>query len=256
MEVHHHTHHPKKWKEYFWEFFMLFLAVFCGFLAEIQVEHYVESQRAKKYMTDLISDIREDSSWIHTELKRTATQLGGYDSLTILLNRSDYSQQAATAYRLFDQYSVLLTPLLNDQTITQLRSSGNLRLIKNAAIVKQIDQYWTWQQAIRKISDRVEERLGQTRELAIQIFDQWQIDSTTLKKGPDDIISPFLDRKQKFFASSVQFLSRDPLLIKKFCNLRTNASLSARYYRWALMEMEKDGLTLKKMLEDEYGFRQ
>ena len=38
MEVHHHTHpdshrgHEKKsWKSYFWEFLMLFLAVFCGF---------------------------------------------------------------------------------------------------------------------------------------------------------------------------------------------------------------------------------
>jgi len=38
MEVHAHTHIPtsreKKWTHYFWEFLMLFLAVFCGFLAE------------------------------------------------------------------------------------------------------------------------------------------------------------------------------------------------------------------------------
>ena len=35
MEVHSHTHSPrKKWTHYFWEFLMLFLAVFCGFLAE------------------------------------------------------------------------------------------------------------------------------------------------------------------------------------------------------------------------------
>ena len=35
MEVHQHTHTPrKKWTHYFWEFLMLFLAVFCGFLAE------------------------------------------------------------------------------------------------------------------------------------------------------------------------------------------------------------------------------
>ena len=40
MEVHHHAHHDhgkKTWKSYFWEFFMLFLAVFCGFMAEVQV---------------------------------------------------------------------------------------------------------------------------------------------------------------------------------------------------------------------------
>ena len=65
MEVHHHTHHPKKWKEYFWEFFMLFLAVFCGFLAELQLEHYIESQREKKYITHLMQDLSKDSANLH-----------------------------------------------------------------------------------------------------------------------------------------------------------------------------------------------
>ncbi|MFN2439395.1 MAG: hypothetical protein ABR503_09370 [Chitinophagaceae bacterium] len=34
MEVHHHghVHDEKKWKEYIFQFLMLFLAVFCGFL--------------------------------------------------------------------------------------------------------------------------------------------------------------------------------------------------------------------------------
>jgi hypothetical protein len=38
MEVHHHghVHEKKKWKEYLFQFLMLFLAVFCGFLAEYQ----------------------------------------------------------------------------------------------------------------------------------------------------------------------------------------------------------------------------
>ena len=41
MEVHHHghVHEKKKWKEYLFQFLMLFLAVFCGFLAEYQLEH-------------------------------------------------------------------------------------------------------------------------------------------------------------------------------------------------------------------------
>ena len=40
MEVHHHghVHEKKKWKEYLFQFLMLFLAVFCGFLAEYQLE--------------------------------------------------------------------------------------------------------------------------------------------------------------------------------------------------------------------------
>ena len=46
MEVHHHAHTArKKWTHYFWEFLMLFLAVFCGFLAEYQLEHTIEHNR-------------------------------------------------------------------------------------------------------------------------------------------------------------------------------------------------------------------
>jgi hypothetical protein len=55
MEVHHHSHlasgethtSRKKWTHYFWEFLMLFLAVFCGFLAEYQLEHKIERDKEK-----------------------------------------------------------------------------------------------------------------------------------------------------------------------------------------------------------------
>ena len=48
MEVHHHSHTAcKKIAHYIWEFLMLFLAVFCGFLAENQREHMIEHRREK-----------------------------------------------------------------------------------------------------------------------------------------------------------------------------------------------------------------
>jgi hypothetical protein len=55
MEVHHHAHTArKKWTHYFWEFLMLFLAVFAGFLAENQREHIVEHQRKKICETTVV----------------------------------------------------------------------------------------------------------------------------------------------------------------------------------------------------------
>ena len=63
MEVHSHTHTArKKWTHYFWEFLMLFLAVFCGFLAENQREHMVEHQGKKTYIKSLITDLKGDST--------------------------------------------------------------------------------------------------------------------------------------------------------------------------------------------------
>jgi hypothetical protein len=51
METHaHHLHHApgKKIWHYFYEFLMLFLAVFCGFLAENFREHHLEKERAER----------------------------------------------------------------------------------------------------------------------------------------------------------------------------------------------------------------
>ena len=62
MEVHHHSHTArKKWTHYFWEFLMLFLAVFCGFLAENKREHIVENHRAKDYAHSLYFDLKDDT---------------------------------------------------------------------------------------------------------------------------------------------------------------------------------------------------
>src|SRR5512138_1964293 len=63
MEVHHHPHaHTKKgWKDYFWEFLMLFLAVFCGFLAEYQLEHLIERQRGRQYIFAFYEDLKNDT---------------------------------------------------------------------------------------------------------------------------------------------------------------------------------------------------
>jgi hypothetical protein len=81
MEVHAHTHTArKKWHHYFWEFLMLFLAVFCGFLAENQREHYVEGTRAKEYAKSLLSDMKEDTVEISGGILQNSFMVEAFDS--------------------------------------------------------------------------------------------------------------------------------------------------------------------------------
>ncbi|MEN9686530.1 MAG: hypothetical protein RLZZ28_2316, partial [Bacteroidota bacterium] len=63
MEVHHHSHsHGKRnWKSYIWEFVMLFLAVFSGFLAEYQLEHKIERERANELAKNFYDELKNDS---------------------------------------------------------------------------------------------------------------------------------------------------------------------------------------------------
>src|SRR5258706_15415868 len=64
METHaQHLHHApgKKFWHYFYEFLMLFLAVFCGFLAENFREHQVEKERGEEYIHSLYEDLKTDT---------------------------------------------------------------------------------------------------------------------------------------------------------------------------------------------------
>src|SRR6185436_12832496 len=137
MEVHAHTHTPrKKFTHYLWEFLMLFLAVFCGFLAENQREHIVEHQREKQYMISLVEDLKTDTS----ELKRgilNADSANNYtDSVLIFLSTQKISAKIsarfATLMRIAGQRLSLIN---NDRTSSQLKNSGAMRLIRNKPVV-------------------------------------------------------------------------------------------------------------------------
>ena len=72
METHaHHLHKAPSngWKHYFFEFFMLFLAVFCGLLAENWRESYVEGKRELEYMKMMVEDLKSDTAAIQSEIK-------------------------------------------------------------------------------------------------------------------------------------------------------------------------------------------
>jgi len=82
MEVHHHSHTSrKKWTHYLWEFLMLFLAVFCGFLAENQREHYIENRRAKELAKNLWEDLKIDTAIFHQIRKIRSEKISTIDSL-------------------------------------------------------------------------------------------------------------------------------------------------------------------------------
>src|SRR5579872_7393572 len=65
MEVHHHpdVHHKrKKFKEYFFEFLMIFLAVTLGFFAENFREQISDSHHEKEYAKELYAELKDVSA--------------------------------------------------------------------------------------------------------------------------------------------------------------------------------------------------
>ncbi len=141
MEVHHHAHTArKKWTHYFWEFLMLFLAVFCGFMAENFREHQIEHKREKVYITSLIKDMELDTVSLRLTYNVRKTYITYFDSLVFLLRQNDKS-------KLYDIYfyARFLGRInefkYHDRTIQQLKSSGSLRLIRNKEAADSITIY-------------------------------------------------------------------------------------------------------------------
>jgi len=64
MEVHHHSHHPKKWNEYISEFLMLFFAVFLGFMSEYYLEYRAERHKEHDYLVSMVEDLKADTTEI------------------------------------------------------------------------------------------------------------------------------------------------------------------------------------------------
>src|ERR1700751_1530020 len=96
MEVHkhpRHVSHKKKWNEYLLEFFMLFLAVFLGFVAENVREHLVESNKEKEYMHSLLSDIKTDTAIINKSVHYNKRVCKADSILLTLLQARDKDSQ-------------------------------------------------------------------------------------------------------------------------------------------------------------------
>ena len=146
MEVHKHPHHvthKKKWGEYMLEFFMLFFAVFLGFLAENVRENNIERHQEKKYMQLMVEDLKKDTANINAMVKGNRILINGLDTLLDLL--SDPQQDKSYQRKLF-VYSIKYTywymPIqFSELTLTQLKSSGGFRLIKDHTVTTEILQY-------------------------------------------------------------------------------------------------------------------
>ena len=155
MEVHAHTHTPrKKWTHYFWEFLMLFLAVFCGFMAEYQLEHKIEKDREKVYVQNLLEDLKADTA-IYIDYKRNNKVLfESIDTLIQLIKNPERKQHIAklafTARMILPRYKPLYT---TDRTYEQMKSSGSLRLIRNKQVANSISLYYYSVIELKKYND-------------------------------------------------------------------------------------------------------
>ena len=146
MEVQKHPHHvthKKKWGEYLLEFFMLFLAVFLGFVAENIREHIAEQDRAKKYMHDMVVNLKNDTARCKRAIEGNVFIGRGLDSFRVEIKEAiNGNINSNRLYSLRQTYNDVNYIAFDQSAISQLKNAGNLRLITNDSLVTTMFQYY------------------------------------------------------------------------------------------------------------------
>ena len=192
MEVHHHSHtERKKWTHYFWEFFMLFLAVTLGFFVENQREHYVEHTREKQYMRSMVEDLAKDIKLLENESARTTQQFNGLDSIVQIINSGKLEEeQIRKMYIIQKQLLYPLTLELVSRTEVQLKNAGGMRLIRNQLVNDSIINYWQLKDRIIYTREAINGHRIKAKDLSFILFDNkyyvkkqtgWNLDITAKK---------------------------------------------------------------------------
>ena len=157
METHaHHLHKApgKNFWHYFFEFFMLFLAVFCGFLVENFREHKIENERATELAKNFYEELKSDSA---TATLKVSNRLRQENALKYLMKYFKDSSliNVSKSFVINFEYGInFRTPsVFEPRTIIleQLKNSGSLRYFKNDEMQKLVGDLTV---AIRNINDR------------------------------------------------------------------------------------------------------
>ncbi len=135
----------KNTKEYLLEGLMIFVAVSLGFFAEQLRENIIDQQHETEYMQSMVEDLE-------TDIERLPVVIRGYngrnknatDSLPKLLTNAKINQPANEIYihlRGLIRY-VSFRAFINERTITQLKNTGEMRLISNNKVSDSILVYY------------------------------------------------------------------------------------------------------------------
>jgi hypothetical protein len=150
MEVHHHAHSSpthsgalrKRWTHYFWEFLMLFFAVFCGFLAENLREHYIEHMREKKYARTLYQDLKVDTATLNKTINTNIYVTARIDTFRSMVQNNEINAFPSGTWYYYARFGTRYFHIpFQDATIDQLKSSGGLRYFRKDKIVNSIARY-------------------------------------------------------------------------------------------------------------------
>jgi hypothetical protein len=261
MEVHHHPHVEKKrFKEYFLEFIMIFLAVVLGFIAENIREKVTEKHHAKEYSKLLVNDFNADLA----ELNRTEHILKRIidcgDSLSNTIRSNDIKKIPAGKLYYYEYWCGWQWKVTTrDATLKQLESSGALRYLGDASLIKKILGYEETLKIISLLEDNINPQKNENWDIVQKTFDcsyfkTLQNIGAAKRDSSIQTSQTGLDSLDSFMNTNYQLLTYDKNI---WMELSNRALTSSDAYTVLLGDVDMAGKKAKEAiaaLEEEYHF--
>lgn len=249
MEVHHHAHTArKKWYHFLWEFVMLFLAVFCGFLAENQREKVVERHREKEYILSMIEDLQTDTTNLGLTISGFSEIEQRFDSTISGFNEGvkTYSNQWA---QLFIASYMQGYPdfYQSDRTIQQLKNAGGMRLLRNKTAVLGIIDYDT---EIKDLALEVEALSKAQDRYREDVVQAWSMDKMFADAGQRS-----WSRTRSIVVHNNYWITNDPHTFEKIFNRLSEYNETVIRMNKNYSAAKEKALKLIELLKREYHIK-
>nr|WP_299423955.1 hypothetical protein [uncultured Emticicia sp.] len=251
MEVHHHSHHPKKWKEYISEFLMLFAAVTLGFFAENLREHQIEKHREIQFLKN-----------IHLDLERDIKEIDNVMSFNI--NKQQYGEELAKLYEtgvskdLPKFYFLVKTLALrtffqhSKNGLEQLKNAGGLRLVEDEEIIQQLQLIEIRVANTESLQESMDLNLTYFRMKTNAILDAVTVQEMNMNQKLKNT-KTFNFRRFEVPSSARPLHLKSTDDINELVNLGIAPVNTTKYINGQLVELRKECLQLNKLLIQKYG---
>ena len=247
MEVHHHSHAPKKFKEYITEFIMLFAAVTLGFFAENIREHIVEKEREAKFIEIVHEDINNDIASLHHIIGSYEQRLKREDTLINLLSYPD-TKRLSDLYYYARINSIREFFIHSKNGFQQLKNAGGMRMIEDMEVIKKIQAYENSIEKLEELQVLTEQLLMNYREQMAKLFSGVVFRSMLYKPEAKIVYDKFKRPDNNPALLSNNAIELNQLLVKSlYVNNNTNGILVSS------KDLLKQAVELETLLSKKYN---
>ena len=237
----------KNWKKYFFQFLMLFLAVFLGFVADGYREKLSERTKERKYIVSLIKDVEADKAHLAKLIRNNEVRRSQLDSLSRYC--SAFGKQDNVLQNLYFVYPIVLQRpdffVPNELTMLQLKNAGGMRLINNDRVVKALLEYDLQKSLVKNQQEYYENYHNTAINSGLKMFDHPKVRAIwDLRQANDTVQLAKMDYSLVTYGEH---------LIPQFGNEIAMYSGIVSYYNLLLGASQNQAVLLISILKKEYG---